>query len=95
MSNSLLQLADPRPQLLSLRQRHDLLIRVQALELTLFHQPPPAKQLLDERQLRRATRLMPESGSQASNTCWRFSSAVNRRRFPGCGPSITSIPSGS
>src|SRR5215472_3073787 len=49
---------------------------------------------LDERQLRRATRLMLEPGSEASNTSRRFSSAVYRRRFPGCGPSITSIPSG-
>src|SRR6516164_2412034 len=49
---------------------------------------------LDETPFRLTTRLTLEPGSDASATSKRFSSAVNRRRFPGCGPSITSIPSG-
>jgi hypothetical protein len=35
--------------------------------------------------LRRATKLMLEPGSDPSATSRRFSSTVNRRRFPGCG----------
>jgi hypothetical protein len=37
---------------------------------------------------------MLEPGAIASATNCRFSSAVNRRRLPGCAFSITSIPSG-
>jgi hypothetical protein len=76
-----------------LGQRHTLLIRLRLSSSRSISRRQRNKRL-DKIPLRRATKLMLDLGSDASATSRRFSSTVNGRRFPGCGPSITSISSG-